>query len=74
VSNHVGRCWEGKKIPYLFSFELDGLRGEREDTTPEGEKDVPDRMIRRKGKRNFLLYLQFSVPFVVLTMQHFLCV
>jgi hypothetical protein len=64
----------GREENSLSFFELDGLRGEREDTTPEGEKDVPDRMIRRKGKRNFLLYLQFSVPFVVLTMQHFLCV
>jgi hypothetical protein len=44
----------GREENSLSFFELDGLRGEREDTTPEGEKDVPDRMIRRKGKKKFL--------------------
>jgi hypothetical protein len=43
----------GREENSLSFFELDGLRGEREDTTPEGEEKRRSRSDDKK-KRKFL--------------------
>jgi hypothetical protein len=57
----------GREENSLSFFELDGLRGGREDTTPEGEKRRSRSDDKKKRKKEIFVVSTYNFLFLLLS-------